>query len=326
VRGLLIALAKAAVTLALFYFLFRKLDLAGFMAGIREARLSLILFAFSCLWTGHYICIFRWRMLMRPLMPVLSVGRLFAIYCVGLFFNLAFPTLVGGDAVKLYYAGKPSKRYVESFAASFLDRDAGMLGMMIIACSATLVHPVTLAGVPVILIVWAVFAAFIALNVAIFLPALHACMTGLMRRCGLARAATKIDSVSEAFVKMSREPGALAGAVAISLLNQFIVISVVWITSTALGLSIGLGHFLVIVPTVTLISMVPVSLSGMGLREFAMVSLLAGLGAGRESAAALGLLCSGFVIVSAIPGGIIYLFLRGREDSSEMAALESQLQ
>src|SRR6266508_4426751 len=153
-KNLLAALLKAVVTLALFYWLFRKVDFREFWATVRTARFNLLLLGFAVLCLGHYICLFRWRLLMRPLMPVPSLAQLLRIYCIGLFFNLAFPTAVGGDVMKIYYAAKPSRQYAQSFAATFLDRDAGMLAMMIIACYATIAHPVSISGIPVSLIVW----------------------------------------------------------------------------------------------------------------------------------------------------------------------------
>jgi glycosyltransferase 2 family protein len=80
---------------------------------------------------------------------------------------------------------------------------------------------------------------------------------------------------------------------------------------------------MVFVPVVTLISMIPVSLNGMGLREYAFVSLLTGIGVDREAAIALGLLSSAVVILSAIPGGIVYVFFRTRSDAQQMAAIET---
>src|SRR5512136_31947 len=164
-KATLSALLKTGVTILLFYLLFRKVDFRQFGETLSHARLGLILGSFGILWIAHFICIIRWRKLLRPLMPVFSLMRLFEIYCIGQFFNLAFPTAVGGDVVKMYYAGKPSRQYAQSFAATFLDRDSGMLAMMLIACIGTLLVPMKIPGIPVNLIVWISFAAFLVLNV-----------------------------------------------------------------------------------------------------------------------------------------------------------------
>jgi uncharacterized membrane protein YbhN (UPF0104 family) len=70
--------------------------------------------------------------------------------------------------------------------------------------------------------------------------------------------------------------------------------------------------------------MIPVSLNGMGLREYAFVSLFSGVGLPPESCMAMGLLTSVSLILSAIPGGVIYVFFRDRHDVEQMAALESE--
>ncbi len=322
-KATLTALAKTSVTALLFFFLFRKVDFHHFGIVVSNARLDILAVAFMILWVGHYICIFRWRMLMRPLMPPLSLGQLFGIYCIGLFFNLIFPTVVGGDVVKMYYAGKPSRLYAQSFAATFLDRDAGMIAMMIIACLVTLLHPVQVPGIPVGLIVWLSFLLFVAANVFIFAPPLHRLLTRFLHVFHLARIAAKIDAISNAFQVMGKHWSVLAGSLLISLVNQLLAISVTWVLAEGLHLHVSLLYFLVFVPVITLISMIPISLNGMGLREYAFMSLLGAIGVAPESCMAVGLLSSAFIILSSLPGGVVYIFFRNRSDVQQMAALET---
>jgi hypothetical protein len=276
------------------------------------------------LWLGHYICIYRWRMLMRPLMPVLSLGNLLGIYCIGLFFNLTFPTVVGGDVVKMYYAGKPSKSYAQSFAATFLDRDAGMLAMMIIACVAIVAYPVRVPGIAVSLIIWSAFALFVAGNVAIFTPHFHRLLTEVLRRLRLSKIALKVDMISNAFQIMGQHRAVLVNSLLISLINQLLVISAAWITALGLRIHVPVGYFLIFIPVITLISMIPVSLNGMGLREYSFLSLFGAIGIAPGSCIALGLISSILLIVSSLPGGVVYIFFRNRSDMRQLAALETE--
>jgi len=324
-KNVLVALIKALVTGFLFYLVFRKVDFNDFGATLRNARVSLLLLGFGVLWIGHYMCIFRWRMLMRPVMPVLPLSKLFAIYCIGLFFNLTFPTVVGGDVVKMYYAGKPSKKFAASFAATFLDRDAGMLAMMVIACTATLISPLKAPGVPIRWIVWGATVAFVLANVAIFTPSLHRLLTGILIKVKLSKLDGRIDTISDAFQVMGKHRMVLVNSLLISLINQLIAISINWILAEGLQIHVPLFYFMVFIPVVTLISMIPISLNGMGLREYAFVSLFGSIGVDREAAVALGLLASTTIFISAIPGGVIYIFFRNRADAEQMAALEGNL-
>lgn len=319
------ALAKLVITALLFLYIFNKIDFKHFGATLRNARTDILIIGFIILWIAHFICIYRWRLLMRPLMPVLSQSSLFGIYCIGLFFNLIFPTVVGGDVVKMYYAGKPSKSYAESFAATFLDRDAGMFAMMIIACIAVIAYPVAVPGIPVTIIIWSVFAAFILGNIAIFTPRCHRMLTGVLHRLKLSKLALKVDLISNAFQVMGKHPTVLLGALIISVINQLVIISVAWIMALGLQLNIPLFYFLVFVPVITLISMIPISLNGMGLREYSFMSLFGAIGIQSASCLALGLLSSLAIILSSLPGGIVYIFFRNRSDMKQIAAFENEL-
>jgi uncharacterized protein (TIRG00374 family) len=315
---------KVAITALLFYFIFRNIDFKNFGTILKNARLEILIAAFIVFWMGHFVCIFRWRMLMRPLMPVRSVMNLFRIYCIGLFFNLTFPTVVGGDVVKIYYVGKHSNSYSQSFAATFLDRDVGMLAMMIIACAAILIYPVSVPGVAVEIIIWGGFAGFILGNVCLFTPRFRRAVSSLLLRCGFAKIAQKMERVSSVFHIIGKKKSVLLASLMISFLNQILYIASIWITSVGLGLNIGFSYFLIFVPVITLVSMIPVSLNGMGLREYAFMSLFSAIGVSPESCIALGLLSSIIIILSSLPGGVIYIFFKNKVDESRLTALEEE--
>ena len=286
---LLPILIKTAVTVGLMFLLFRKVDFHQFSTTLAHARLGLLALSFTVLWIAHYVCIFRWRMLMRPLMPVLSRGRLFGIYCIGLFFNLALPTVVGGDVVKMYYAGKPSRQYARSFAATFLDRDAGMLAMMLIACAAVTVLPGRYPRHSRIAGGLGRLRHFSVHQRGDIYPLASSVGNQFSSHISrLSKLAAKIDAISSAFQVMGREWHILAASLAISFINQLLVISVTWIMSEGLSLQVPFLYFLVFVPIITLISMIPVSLNGMGLREYAFMSLFSAIGVSSESCIALG--------------------------------------
>jgi len=50
------------------------------------------------------ICVVRWRAVLEAINGVLSVSNCFRLYLVGIFFNQALPSAVGGDAVRIYRA------------------------------------------------------------------------------------------------------------------------------------------------------------------------------------------------------------------------------
>jgi uncharacterized protein (TIRG00374 family) len=323
-KSKLFAFAKIAVTALLLVYVFQKAGYQELKLTLRNAQLDMLILAFFVLLLGHYICIFRWRLLMRPMMQVPNFNNLLGIYWIGLFFNLALPSMVGGDFVKMYYAGKPSKAYPQSFAATFLDRDAGMFAMMMIACSVLPLYSISVPGVPVSLIVWGVSAAFFIGNIAIFAPSCHRILTRILNRFGLTRIAHKIDLISNAFLVVRKHPGVLLASLLISFVNQALVIAATYILALGLKINVSFTYFMIFVPVITLISMIPISLNGMGIREAAFKSLFTSIGILPASCVAIGILTSLAIIVTSLPGGLVYVFFKGRNDEKQIAQFETE--
>ena len=325
-KSAIITLVKLCITGLFFVYIFGKVDFHQFADTVRGIRIGHLAGALLLLWCAHFVCILRWRILMRPLMQVPPLARLTGIYFIGMFFNLTFPTIIGGDVVKVYYAGKASRSYAESFASTFLDRDIGMFAMMVIACCAVFFHPVSVPGIPVTQILWSVFILFILGNIAVFTPRFHRFVNTALQKPRLTKIAAKIDNIAKAFRITWRRPSALWASLGISFVNQLLGCAVVWIMALSLDVSISLFYFLIFVPVITLISMIPISLNGMGLREYSFMSLFGAIGVADESCFALGLLFSFIVILSSLPGGLVYIFFRGKADGVKMAAIETGIE
>jgi hypothetical protein len=109
-----------------------------------------------------------------------------------------------------------------------------------------------------------------------------------------------------------RQPGASGAALLPSFAVQGTYV-LAWRTAgTAAGLALPVEFLLFAVPVVSLASMVPVTIHGLGVREGVWALLLAPLGVSSASGVALGLLFfAAFTLVGAAGG--IWLALRGTE-------------
>ena len=323
-KSVIITLVKLFVTAFFFFYIFGRIDFYQFADIMQGAHIGLLISAFLLIMLAHFVCVLRWRILMRPLMPVPTIARACGIYSIGMFFNLTFPTIIGGDVVKVYYSGKQSGIYVESFASVFLDRDIGMFAMMIIACCAVLFHPVSIPGIPVMLILWSVFILFIFGNIAMFTPRFHKLLNSILIKFKHEKLAIKIDNTSKALRIIGGCRATLWKSLVISFVNQLLGYAAIWIIALSLDIRLSPFYFIIFVPVTTLISMIPISLNGMGLREYSFMSLFGAIGVAGESCIAMGLLVSFIVILSSLPGGVVYIFFRGKADAASIAELSSQ--
>jgi len=95
-----------------------------------------------------------------------------------------------------------------------------------------------------------------------------------------------------------------------SVLIHLLSILIVMIIAIGLGINVEFGGFFLMVPLVTLIMVVPISIAGWGVREGVMVVGFGYLGVSPELALALSILYGLSILVVALPGGIIWMFKR----------------
>ena len=98
----------------------------------------------------------------------------------------------------------------------------------------------------------------------------------------------------------------LISSILLSIVFQFVVIGVVFLTARALSLSIPLTAAAVFVPLVSLAGMVPVSVNGLGVREALYILLFGRIGIPAELAVSLALLYFGVTVIASLPGGLVY--------------------
>lgn len=91
----------------------------------------------------------------------------------------------------------------------------------------------------------------------------------------------------------------------------------VFFLAKSLAVNVDFLYLLVVVPVALFVQMLPVSIYGIGVRESAMVALLAVVGVSTETAISLSILMLAIQIAGSFPGGILFaLGYRLREPST----------
>ena len=246
----------------------------------------------------------RWQLLARPLGFGGPWGRYLALYFIGMFFNLVLPTSVGGDMVRAWYLARQdgddpvTGRRLGAFLSVFADRASGLAVLVAVACAAALCCPVPLPAWVTGSVAAVGAAALLGLAALPVLPWLQAVLPahGRLRR------------LADGAALYLRHRRLLFGATALSVVVQVANVVLVWLVGEALGLPVPPLYYGVFVPLVSLLTLLPVSVNGMGLREAGTVLLLAPLGVGRAEAVALSLLTFAVLTAASLTGLGFYLF------------------
>jgi uncharacterized membrane protein YbhN (UPF0104 family) len=86
-------------------------------------------------------------------------------------------------------------------------------------------------------------------------------------------------------------------------------ILIVMLVAKGLGMNIGFAYFAIFVPVIIIISLVlPVSISGLGVREWLCVFLFGKIALTRVDAMSLSLIWFSVLVATSLLGGIVFLF------------------
>lgn len=304
---------KAAVGVGLLAILFWSLDWRQFLRTLSTAKFDFVAAALVAYIVGKVLTAIRWAMLARPLGFKNSLKDFVAFYYIGMFFNLFAPSTLGGDAGKVYYLARETgaagraETATRAVISILADRAIGMAVLFWMAAVALLAFPAYAELFPP--------AVRYATYIVAVLPILAYAAFPLAGRW-LAKMrhslAKKLYDMGNAYW---RRPDVLAGAVLLSLAFHLIQVAIQVLIADALGFELPWSYALVFFPLVDVVAMLPVSISGIGLREGGYLFFLGRLGVAPERAIASSIVWLAIVVASGLAGGLVFVLYRERGQS-----------
>ena len=287
----IIILGKFLVSSGLLYFIISKTGADKVISALKGINPLAFLLAVSIYIFAIYISSVRWQLLLHE---GFELRKLFSLYFIGSFFNHLLPGIIGGDAVKAYYLYKDTGKGAPAIASVFMDRYVGFTALMFVGLTA---FPFGLNYFKGSYIEW-----ILPLLVLLF-------VLGSFIIFGL-KAGRRIRFLSGFYDYFSLYQGkktVLLKTFFLSLIVQVVIVFAVYVLSRGLRLDIPLLPLFIFVPIISTISSVPISISGLGVREASFVLLFGSLGIKPAQATAVSFAWFLSVAAGSLPGLIEYL-------------------
>lgn len=325
-RTTLLRIVIAGVLLTLIFSL--RANASKTLEVLRHANIPYLVIGLAAAMLGEFLTALKWQRLLSGIGRNLGIGFLYAASLVGAFYNNLLPGSLGGDIAKIVLTAPKSGGKAPAAASIFLQRNTGFAGLLVIANFACWVPPLHLDILPERFAllnmpgVWfaAIALIYVAINFVLLSNSVYRIVWRSLSRnhdpgitndepsrglWGRLTAALlpKIQRIHDSLLLFRR---GLAVAVLISVITQLIDCFMVYSASRALGLAIPFRNFCVFVPAITLASLAPVTLNGLGLRELGYLVLLKNTGATAEQAVGISLLHFGFLLWLGFVGGVIH--------------------
>ena len=250
----------------------------------------------------------RWYLLLR------ARGRrdpglwwLFETYSIALLLGQILPTAVGGDAVRAIDLSRRTGARAEAVSSVLVDRVVGLAALGALAAAGALAGGTGIGrGTAIALGLGVVLATALA-AVALFSLRLRPFLRRFAPLARRLRVEAPLRALYHALHAYRGHPGALALVFVLGVLAQGMRAISIWFLAQGMDLGLGFASLLVLCPILFLVTIVPVSLNGIGLREATFVVVLRGADVGREDAFALGLAFFAVGVITGALGGLALL-------------------
>ncbi len=138
-RKTLISVLKLVVSSALIYFIFTKLDIDDVLGVVKKVDPFYLILALMAFVASKMIAAFRLNLYFHQLRIYLTQKSNLKLYLLGMFYNLFLPGGIGGDAYKGYAIKKKFEVDTKKvISVLVLDRLSGLLVLFIYACTLAL--------------------------------------------------------------------------------------------------------------------------------------------------------------------------------------------
>ena len=286
---------KLIVSLLLIILILWKFPIYEIMHHLQHAQVGWLVL---CFLLGELVILnqaFRWHYLLivpKEQKPKFSV--LLKYTATGYFFNLLAPGGLGGDAYRSIALGKAHNVIAGSVASVFVSRVLGLVALCLLFWLALPYAEQVpeqaiwfMAVATLLLLVFCIFIVFNPFNMG------------------------KLKVFTEKLREYKKYPMKLLAATLGSLFMQILVVLTQLTVFKSMGISVPLAFIFAVVPVTILITTIPISFNGIGVREWSLLSLTAYAINSEQLLASL-LLGYSIIIMQALQGAIFYIIPHNR--------------
>jgi uncharacterized membrane protein YbhN (UPF0104 family) len=293
--------AQVAVTVVAVALLARLVDFGKAFRILAEADVGWALLAVVVYVVGQVLSAFRWWLIGRSV----RLGGRFVdyvrFYFIGMFFMSFGPSTLGGDFVRGLYLAEGGGRRGRAFNSVLFDRLNGLVILVAIGAAAFLLFPPYRRLAPEFALMFWVTVAFGA-----------ALLVAWMLAPWLVRLVLPAEHRIRRFVEGDLGPfwtdrRMLLSTSAVSVVFHLLQIAGQWTVGRAIGIAVPFSYIAVFHPLVSAIASIPITFSGIGLREGGYLYFLTKYGIDPESAAAYGVLWLLVIVLNSLLGGLVFL-------------------
>lgn len=317
---------RILISLAILAYLGFKVDWATLWQHVLGMDRLWLAGAFACFGPMLGLCAWRWQILLRVQGIFIPWWQSLQLGLVGHFFNSFLLGITGGDVVKIYYAtlAAPEKKAAAGLSV-IVDRLYGLVVLLVIAtilCIAQFQFLTARADTSAaVYLTLTIAAATFAIGLLSFRLA---AISDAVRTRGWWEKMPMhqmFDHLIEAYERYGSAWKENVAAFCISVCNHSLGMLLAYCIVRALHLDVPFWPFVSILPILSLLIALPISVGGLGVREGLSVILFSLMGLSKEHAVTFALTFFAVNLAWSLVGSVFYMRYQTPEVEKEPAAV-----
>jgi uncharacterized membrane protein YbhN (UPF0104 family) len=325
-RQILLSALKILISAALLYLALRKVNLSELASRINISSLGWIALAVAVNFLQLLAGALRWCQISAECGAPLTAPQAMRFNTIGTFFNQTLPSSIGGDAVRLWLVARGGAGWRAATYSIFVDRAIGLIALAIVIV-ASLPWSYNLIRDPdgrsaLLLVDFAALGAGLGFLLLGNLP------WPFLKSWWLTHHLYACSAVANRVI-FNRQRGPKIAA--LSILVHVLTVMIAWCVVQSIAAPVMFGQTFQLIPPVMLITMLPISIAGWGLREATMGLAFGYAGLATNEGVNVSLLFGAVSFIVGAIGGLVWIFsaekaakgAKPMEMPSEVEAIEA---
>ncbi len=306
---------KIVVSAGLLYWLLSGVDLGRLAEMARTASPAWLGGALLLYSVMILISAWRWDLLLLAQHVRVPFSSLVNSFLVATFFNNFLPSNIGGDVIRIGDTARQAGSKTLATTVVLVDRGVGLLGLVFVAATgATLAARGSDAIGPLGPgLLWSALGLALVVAVPVLLmPRAVGLMLRPLRAIHQEWVEVRIERLVGALSRFRDAPRAILACFVGAIMVQAVIVGFYAAVAHAIGVQISGAHLAILVPISLIFQMLPISVNGLGVREWVFGTYFTRLGLPLESALALSFIGAALIMLFSTTGAVVYLSRRQR--------------
>lgn len=303
IRNQFFFISKATISCLFLYFIFSDISKEKLLETLNSLNIVILPFIFLVFVTQLIFMSFRWKKILKWKQLIISFRASLRHIWVGQLFNQALPSTVGGDLYRVYALNEFNIKFYSGIKSIIVDRLIGLssLGILVV-----IVLPIAL---------WFYFEVELKF---IFLTNLMLIIAAVLILKIFPKLIIKVLKKKSFFTpvliflsdifSLAKQPKLLGELFLYSIFIHIGSIIIMISLSEALNHNFPIIALITVVPIMSLLSVLPISISGWGVREAIMLFYLRKIDFPDYEILSLSISYGFALAVFALPGAVLILF------------------